>query len=144
MFSLQVELAAKLEGVMTTAETITESETKHHALVASDRVEGTVVRRLSGERVGSIQRLMIDKVSGHVAYAVLRFGGFLGMGEKHLPIPWERLKFDMTRQAYLVSLTDAELANAPSYAVDADFDWGDRSEQRRLHDFYGTKPFWGM
>jgi PRC-barrel domain len=129
---------------MTTAETITESETKHHALIGSDRVEGTVVRRLSGERVGSIQRLMIDKVSGQVAYAVLRFGGFLGMGERHLPIPWGRLKFDMTRQAYLVSLTDTELANAPSYASDADFDWGDRSEQRRLHDFYGTKPFWGM
>lgn len=129
---------------MTTAETITKPETKHHALIGSDRVEGTVVRRLNGERVGSIQRLMIDKLSGQVAYAVLRFGGFLGMGEKHLPIPWERLKFDRTRQAYLVSLTDAELASAPSYAADTDFDWGDRSEQRRLHDFYGTKPYWGM
>jgi hypothetical protein len=144
MFSLRVELAAILEGVMTTAETIAETETKHHALVASDRVEGTVVRRLSGERVGTIQRLMIDKVSGNVAYAVLRFGGFLGMGEKHLPIPWDRLKFDTTRQSYLVSLTDTELANAPSYASDADFDWGDRRSEVALHNYYGARPYWGL
>ncbi|MGZ5989350.1 MAG: PRC-barrel domain-containing protein [Rhizomicrobium sp.] len=129
---------------MTTAETITESETKHHALLASDRVEGAVVRRLSGERVGSIQRLMIDKVSGHVAYAVLRFGGFLGMGEKHLPIPWERLKFDMTRQAYLVSLTDAELAKAPFYAAGEEFDWGDRKSEITLHNYYGARPCWSL
>ncbi len=129
---------------MTTAETIAKPETKHHALVASDRVEGTVIRRLSGERVGTIQRLMIDKVSGNVAYAVLRFGGFLGMGEKHLPIPWERLKFDMTRQAYLVSLTDAELAKAPSYAAGDEFDWGDRKSEVALHNYYGARPYWGI
>lgn len=129
---------------MTTADTITKPETKHHALVASDRVEGTIVRRLSGERIGTIQRLMIDKVGGNVAYAVLRFGGFLGMGEKHLPIPWERLKFDTTRQAYLVSITDAELANAPSYAADADFDWGDRKSEVALHNYYGARPYWGL
>ncbi len=129
---------------MTTAETIAKPETKHHALVASDRVEGTIIRRLSGERVGTIQRLMIDKVSGNVAYAVLRFGGFLGMGEKHLPIPWERLKFDMTRQAYLVSLTDAELAKAPSYAAGDEFDWGDRKSEVALHNYYGARPYWGI
>jgi len=129
---------------MTTAETIVKPETKHHALVASDRVEGTIIRRLSGERVGTIQRLMIDKVSGNVAYAVLRFGGFLGMGEKHLPIPWERLKFDMTRQAYLVSLTDAELAKAPSYAAGDEFDWGDRKSEVALHNYYGARPYWGI
>jgi hypothetical protein len=129
---------------MTTAETIAKPETKHHALVASDRVEGTIVRRLSGERVGTIQRLMIDKVSGNVAYAVLRFGGFLGMGEKHLPIPWERLKFDTTRQAYLVSLSDAELAKAPSYAAGEEFDWGDRKSEVALHNYYGARPYWGL
>src|SRR5207253_6306421 len=64
-----------------------------HSLVASDRVEGTPVRRSDGSKVGTIKRLMIDKHSGSVAYAVLSFGGFLGVGRKHLPIPWARLNY---------------------------------------------------
>src|SRR5262245_66333006 len=96
----------------TTAETTErpDIETKHHALIASDRVEGTVVRRMSGERIGTIQRLMVDKVSGNVAYAVLRFGGFFGIGDKHLPIPWTSLKYDTTTEAYHICISDAELA----------------------------------
>jgi len=74
---------------------------KSHRLVASDRVEGTPVRRPGGEKIGTVQRLMIDKVSGNVAYAVLVFGGFLGMGRKHLPIPWTRLKYDLGQEVYL-------------------------------------------
>ena len=65
-----------------------------HKLIPSDRVEGTSVRRPDGQRIGSIKRLMIDKISGQVAYAVLNFGGFLGMGQSHYPIPWSRLKYD--------------------------------------------------
>jgi hypothetical protein len=120
------------------------SETKPHALIASDRVEGTVVRRPSGEKIGSIERLMIDKVSGKVAYAVLSFGGFLGLGEKHLPIPWERMKYDPAIEAYSIDVTDEELAKAPSYAADQEFDWGDRSRERQLHDFYKARPYWGI
>src|SRR5215813_14327488 len=84
-----------------------------HRLIASDRIEGTPVRRPDGEKIGTIQRLMIDKVSGRVEYAVLRFGGFLGMGEKHLPVPWERLHYDRVRGAYQVDMTDDELRRAP-------------------------------
>jgi|ERR1041385_9134983 hypothetical protein len=131
---------------MTASDTIANPDAgkKKHALIASDRVEGTLVRRLSGEKIGTIQRVMIDKISGKVAYAVLSFGGFLGIGEKHLPIPWERLKYDTTSEAYHISISDAELARAPSYAADKEFDWGDRSEERRLHDYYGTRPYWGI
>src|SRR3954451_16431854 len=102
---------------------------KPHTLVASDRVEGTPVRRPNGQKIGSIQRLMIDKLSGNVAYAVLSFGGFLGIGHKHLPIPWTRLKYDRTLGAYHVDITDEELRRAPSFAADKDFDWGDRSQE---------------
>ena len=122
----------------------TTSETKPHALIASDRVEGTAVRRPSGETIGTIQRLMIDKISGSVAYAVLRFGGFLGLGEKHLPIPWAKLSFDPAMNAYQVNISDDELAKAPSYAADKEFDWGDRSQERQVHDYYKTRPYWGI
>jgi hypothetical protein len=131
-----------MEGAMTTTDTTARPETTHHALIASDRVEGTVVCRVSGEKIGSIQRLMIDKTSGNVAYAVLRFGGLLGIGEKHLPIPWAKLTFDPTRQAYLVSITDAELSKAPSYAADTEFDWGDRYEPARRYNDYTRSHGW--
>jgi len=123
---------------------IAKPETKPHALIASDRVEGTVVRRPNGEKVGAIERLMIDKLSGKVAYAVLSFGGFLGMGEKHMPIPWEKLKFDTTKQAYEVDISDEEIEKAPSYAADKEFDWGDRSQEQQVHDYYNTRPYWGL
>jgi hypothetical protein len=63
-----------------------------HSLIASDRVEGTpVVRVATGTKIGTIQRLMISKRGGKVAYAVLKFGGLLGFGEKHFPVPWRSL-----------------------------------------------------
>ena len=118
---------------------------RSHRLIASDRVEGTPVRRPSGERIGTVQRLMIDKVSGNVAYAVLSFGGFLGMGRKHLPIPWTRLKYDLVQEAYLVDITDEELSHAPDYEADEEFDWGDRSQEMVVRSYYRSAPhYWGV
>jgi len=65
-------------------------------LIGSDKVEGTAVYDAKGEHIGSIERVMIDKVSGQVAYAVLQFGGFLGLGSDYYPIPWESLKYDIS------------------------------------------------
>src|SRR5262245_33816888 len=114
-----------------------------HSLIASDRVEGTPVRRASGEKIGTIERLMIDKLSGNVAYAVLSFGGFLGMGQKHLPIPWARLTYDRTLGAYHPDLSDEELKAAPSFAADQEFDCGDRSREVEIHNYYRVPPYWG-
>ena len=119
------------------------SERKPHALIASDRVEGTDVRRQNGEKIGRIERVMIDKISGNVAYAILSFGGLLGFGEKHLPIPWGTLKYDPSQSAYTVPLSDEDLAKAPSYAADKEFDWGDRSEEIKVHAYYNARPYWG-
>jgi sporulation protein YlmC with PRC-barrel domain len=118
-------------------------ERKSHALIASDRVEGTEVRRLNGNKIGRIERVMIDKVSGNVAYAVLSFGGLLGFGEKHLPVPWGILKYDLSLGAYTVPLSDEDLAKAPSYAADKEFDWGDRSDEITIHAYYKARPYWG-
>jgi hypothetical protein len=83
-----------------------------HNLIASDRVEGTPVRRCNGDKIGTIQRLMVDKFSGHVACAVVRFGGLLGAGEKHIALAWNRLNYDPLRAAYLVDIGDDEIAGA--------------------------------
>jgi len=130
------------EAIMETATTTTTPA--RHSLIASDRVEGTALRRPNGEKIGTIQRLMIDKVSGNVAYAVLSFGGFLGLGEKHLPVPWARLKYNTALEAYEVDMSDEELGKAPSYAADKEFDWGDRESERELHRYYRVPPYWGI
>ena len=109
-----------------------------HSLIASDRVEGTPLRRQNGEMIGKIQRLMIDKHSGSVAYVVLSLGGFLWMGQKHLAVPWERLHYNSELGAYQIELTDVELDRARSCTAEHEFDWGDRSDatafrSRRLH-----------
>ena len=85
---------------------------KPHRFVASDRVEGTPVRRSEGTKIGTIERLMIDKVSGKVAYAVLVFGGFMGIGVKHLPVSWDRMKYAVALDAYEINLSDEELNRA--------------------------------
>ena len=132
------------DNLQTSAISPADTATSHpHSLIASDRVEGTPVRRSNGDKIGTIERLMIDKLSGNVAYAVLSFGGFLGIGNKHLPIPWARLKYDRTLGAYQVDVTDEELKRAPSFAADKEFDWGDRSQEVDIHNFYRVPPYWG-
>ncbi len=106
---------------------------KPHQLIASDRVEGTAVRRPNGDMIGHIERLMIDKVSGQVSYAVMSSGGFLGMGARLLPLPWGRLRYSARFEAYELDLDEDELRRAPSFRADADFDWGDRSQEAELH-----------
>ena len=96
-----------------------------HLLIASDRVEGTEVRRPDGDKLGTIERLMIDKVSGRVAYAVLCFGGFFGLGEKHHAVAWDKLNFDPTLGAYQLDMTATELEEAAEREADAT-DWGER------------------
>lgn len=101
---------------------------KPHRLIASDRVEGTRVFNADGKKIGSVKRLMIDKISGNVAYAVLCFGGILGMGETYRSLPWASMKYNPELEAYeLVTLmTDEELRKAPAYMADGDVDWGYR------------------
>jgi hypothetical protein len=120
-----------------------ETTQQPHSLIASDRVEGTPVRRSNGEKIGTIKRLMVDKLSGNVAYAVLNFGGFLGMGQKHAPIPWARLHYDRLLGAYQLDLSNDELSRAPAVGVDEEFDWGDRSREVEIHNYYRVPPYWG-
>jgi PRC-barrel domain len=114
---------------------------KPHRMIASDRVERTAVRRSDGTKVGIIERLMIDKVSGKVAYAVLSFGGFMSIGVKHIPVPWDRMKYGVSLDAYEINLSDEELSSAPSFEADEEFDWGYRDDVIANLNFYRTPPY---
>ncbi|MDB5827202.1 MAG: PRC-barrel domain protein [Variovorax sp.] len=87
-------------------------------VISSDRVESTTVYNAAGEKLGTIDDLMIDKISGQVRYAVMEFGGFLGMGTDRFPIPWNMLKYDTSQGGYVVPIDKAQLDGAPRYATD--------------------------
>jgi hypothetical protein len=122
---------------------ITHVMTKPHSLIASDRVEGTAVRRPNGDRIGRIERLMIDKISGKVSYAVLSFGGFLGIGANLIPLPWARMMYSRKLNAYQLDLADEELRHAPSFMDSQNFDWGDRALEEDVNRYDGVPPYWG-
>lgn len=87
-------------------------------VISSDKVEGANVYNLAGDKLGSVDDLMINKRSGQVVYAVLEFGGFLGMGTDRYPLPWNMLKYDTTKDGYVVPLDKAKLEKAPRYTED--------------------------
>jgi hypothetical protein len=112
-------------------------------LIESDRVEGTTVYDPSGNNIGSIKRLMIEKISGRVAYAMLSFGGFLGMGTEEHAIPWKKLTYDTSLGGYRTDITEEQLRGAPAFSRDRNFDWSERSREQELHRYYGATPYWG-
>jgi sporulation protein YlmC with PRC-barrel domain len=112
--------------------------TEDHTVISSERVEGTSVYNADGEKLGSIDDLMIDKVSGQVRYAVLEFGGFLGMGTDRYPLPWDMLKYDTEFEGYVVPLDKSRLEKAPRYGQNDIPDY--TSEYARsVNDFYGVR-----
>ena len=113
-------------------------------LIASDRVEGTPVRRSDGERVGMIERLMIDKRSGRIAYAVMSFGGFLGLGEGYYTLPWGVLAYNPDLDAYEVNLTEDQLRHAPARTEEGGDPASDRDWEEAVHRYYATVPYWGI
>ena len=112
------------------------------SLISSDKVEGTAVYDRGGEKLGSIHSVMIDKISGKVAYAVMSFGGFLGMGDSYHPLPWHVLTYDTGQGGYVVDLDRNKLEEAPTYATSETPNWSDRRWGQQVHDYYGTRPYW--
>ena len=107
-------------------------------LIASSKVEGTTVYDRQGEAVGTILNFMVDKVSGQVAYAVMSFGGFLGLGENHHPLPWRALTYDTRLGGYVVDIDKSRLSDAPRYGSEEDF--ADADYGKRVDAYYRGAP----
>jgi sporulation protein YlmC with PRC-barrel domain len=110
-----------------------------HSLIASDKVEGTPVYRSNGEQVGEIDRVMIDKRSGKVAFAVMSFGGFLGIGEDYYLLPWSLLIYNERLGGYEVNITEQQLKGAPHYSQHQNWNWEDQSRTNSVNTYYGQK-----
>jgi hypothetical protein len=109
------------------------------ALIGSDKVEGTAVYGPDNQKIGEIERVMIEKTSGRVSYAVLGFGGFLGIGNDHYPLPWNSLKYDTEVGGYRMGITADHLENAPKYADESSWNWDEPSRTKSVDEYYGSR-----
>jgi len=106
-------------------------------LIASNKVEGTAVYNRQGNRLGSVYNFMVDKRSGKAEYAVMSFGGFLGIGEGYHPLPWNVLTYDTDKGGYVVDLDKKMLEKAPSYQSGGEPTY-DRAYGERVYGYYGV------
>lgn len=120
------------------ADTLATNETNR--LIASDKVEGTRVYNRQGEKLGSVRNFMVEKVSGKAQYAVMEFGGILGIGNDYYPLPWDMLEYDTQQGGYVVDIDKDALEGAPRYR-DTDPAW-DHAYGQQVFGYYGlTYPY---
>lgn len=118
------------------ADSIPTDETSE--LIASNKVEGTAVFDMDGERLGSITNFMVDKRSGKAEYAVMQFGGFLGIGSDYYPIPWSMLTYSTDNGGYVVDLDKDMLQEAPRYADNSNEPPYDQTYNQQVYSYYGV------
>jgi hypothetical protein len=104
-------------------------------MIGSDKVEGTGVYGPDNQKIGEIERVMIEKTSGRVSYAVLGFGGFLGIGNDHYPLPWDSLKYDTEVGGYRMGVTADHLENAPKYEDESSWNWDEPGRTKSVDDY---------
>ncbi len=105
-------------------------------VIAASKVNGTSVYNPAGEKLGNVYDVMLNKVSGKAEYAVLSFGGFLGIGDKYHPLPWNQLKYDISQGGYVVNIDRSRLEGAPAYAASEMSAWDD-TRDRDIDAYYG-------
>jgi uncharacterized protein YrrD len=103
---------------------------------------GDKVVNAAGESLGKVQEIMLDVPTGRVAYAVLSFGGFLGMGDKLFAIPWDQLTLDEDNKQFMLNIDRAKLEQAPGFDKDNWPDLADPSYGSRIYSYYGSHPYW--
>ena len=108
-------------------------------MIESDRVEGTAVYDPQGTQVGTIKRLLIEKVSGRVLYVDVTFGGFLGLGVHHHTVPWDKLSYDTELEGYRTDVTEDQVQGAPAFYGD-DRVWPDRKREQEMRDYWHDIP----
>ena len=121
------------------------SERPAHPLIPADRVNGTDVYDTSGEKLGKIEDVAIDKVSGKVAYAILSHGGVMGMGGHYHPVPWSLLTYDVDKRGYVIPCDRDQLERAPAIDEEKMSGWNDGTDRESIYSYYapyGIGPYW--
>ena len=116
--------------------------TGHTSAIRAGKAIGTNVYDLTGNKIGEVKDIVLEKTSNNILFAVVSFGGVLGMGEKYHPVPWSELDYDPNKGGYIVSFTAEQLKNAPADSIDALTKGDGRTFRDRAFTHYGTKPYW--
>jgi hypothetical protein len=116
--------------------------TPSRPFIESDRVEGAPVYGANDGYIGTIKRLIIEKTSGRIVYAVVAIGGFLGLGQESHTVPWGALRYETKLGGYRTEITESELRDAPDFSREGEFAAHDPSRERALHDHYRQAPYW--
>jgi sporulation protein YlmC with PRC-barrel domain len=111
------------------------------SLIAAEKVNGTNVYNPAGDNLGTVNDILIDKVSGRAIYAVMSFGGFLGMGKKHNPLPWGTLKYDEKKGGYVINMDKKQLQDSPNYDIGSNFKWTPEYG-RKVDSYYKAPSYW--
>ena len=118
------------------------THTGHTNAIAASRVIGTDVYNNTGQKIGVIEDVMLEKMSNGIMFAVIGFGGFLGVGEKFHAIPWSTLDYDEDKGGYVVPFTKEQLEAAPAYSIN-DLTTGDGTAARDAsYEYYKVDPYW--
>lgn len=107
-------------------------------LIAASKVNGTNVYNPSGEKMGSVYDVMLDKETGKAEYAIMSFGGFLGIGDRYHPLPWHVLTYDPRQGGFVVDIDRTRLEGAPSYETSDSDVWRDDTWGARVDEYYGS------
>ena len=111
-------------------------------VLSASTITGDAVKNPDGEKLGDIKDIMIDTETGRVAYAVLSFGGFLGLGDKLFAIPWSAMRLHDTEHAFVLNVNKETLENAPGFDKDKWPDFADRTWGASIYEYYRIKPYW--
>lgn len=114
----------------------------HTSAIRVSKVIGTKVQSEAGQKIGKVEDVVLDKESNHIMFAVLSFGGFVGVGEKYHPVPWSALDYDEHENAYVVSYTKEQLQGAPVGSVEELTRDDGLNFRDRTYEYYKVEPYW--
>lgn len=113
-----------------------------YAIGVNKSIVGMRVINNDSEDLGKIEDVILDTRNNRASYAILSFGGILGMGDKHFAIPWEALTFDLSEKVAVIDIEKDRLSNAPGFDKDAWPDVADAAWGTRVYTYYGYRPYW--
>ena len=114
----------------------------HTQAIRAKKVIGTSVKDPNGKTIGKVEDIVLDKLSNNIMFAVVGFGGVLGMGEKYHPVPWSELDYEPNQGGYVISFTTDQLKTAPADSLEALTKDDGRAFRDRAYTHYGTRPYW--
>lgn len=118
------------------------TSTGHTTAIRASRVIGTNVYNAEGTKIGEVEDVMLDKTNNNIMFAVIGFGGFLGIGEKYHPVPWAALDYEKNEGGYVVSMTKEQLEAAPAHSLEELTENDGHAARDAAFDYYGAARYW--